>query len=74
MYIILSCNKCFSYFFARQLTEIRIFKQQSDFFIHEITSIYYEHLVPIERRLEALNEGGFNTFRLSTLMQRRVKI
>ena len=33
---------------------------------HKVRIVQKLHLVPIERRLEALYEGGFNTFRLST--------
>ncbi len=33
---------------------------------HKVRIVQKLHLVPIERRLEALHEGGFNTFRLST--------
>ena len=33
---------------------------------HKVRIVQKLHLVPIERRLEALQEGGFNTFRLST--------
>jgi len=35
--------------------------------LHKVRIVQKLNLVPIERRLEALNEGGFNTFRLSTL-------
>lgn len=34
--------------------------------LHKVRIVQKLHLVPIERRLEALYEGGFNTFRLST--------
>lgn len=34
--------------------------------LHKVRVVQKLHLVPIERRLEALNEGGFNTFRLNT--------
>ncbi|GHU98084.1 tyrosine phenol-lyase [Bacteroidia bacterium] len=34
--------------------------------LHKVRVVQKLHLVPIERRLEALNEGGYNTFRLST--------
>ena len=34
--------------------------------LHKVRVVQKLHLVPIERRLEALHEGGFNTFRLST--------
>lgn len=34
--------------------------------LHKVRIVQKLHLVPIERRLEALREGGFNTFRLST--------
>lgn len=34
--------------------------------LHKVRVVQKLHLVPIERRLEALYEGGFNTFRLST--------
>ena len=35
--------------------------------LHKVRVVQKLHLVPIERRLEALKEGGFNTFRLNTL-------
>ena len=35
--------------------------------LHKVRIVQNVHLVPIERRMEALKEGGFNTFRLSTL-------
>ena len=34
--------------------------------LHKVRVVQKLYLVPIERRLEALQEGGFNTFRLST--------
>ena len=34
--------------------------------LHKVRMVQKLHLVPIERRLEALHEGGFNTFRLKT--------
>jgi tryptophanase len=34
--------------------------------LHKVRIVQKLHLVPIERRLEALREGGFNTFRLNT--------
>jgi len=34
--------------------------------LHKVRVVQKLHLVPIERRLEALHEGGFNTFRLDT--------
>jgi len=34
--------------------------------LHKVRIVQKLNLVPIERRLEALYEGGFNTFRLST--------
>ncbi|MCD7973094.1 MAG: tryptophanase [Candidatus Azobacteroides sp.] len=34
--------------------------------LHKVRIVQKLHLVPIERRLEALNEAGYNTFRLST--------
>ena len=34
--------------------------------LHKVRVVQKLHLVPIERRLEALYEGGFNTFRLDT--------
>ena len=34
--------------------------------LHKVRVVQKLHLVPIERRLEALKEGGFNTFRLTT--------
>lgn len=35
--------------------------------LHKARIVQKLHLVPIERRLEALYEGGFNTFQLSTM-------
>jgi len=34
--------------------------------LHKVRIVQKLHLVPIERRLEALQEGGYNTFRLNT--------
>jgi len=34
--------------------------------LHKVRVVQKLHLVPIERRLKALEEGGFNTFRLTT--------
>ncbi len=34
--------------------------------LHKVRIVQKLHLVPIERRLEALKEGGFNTFQLNT--------
>ena len=34
--------------------------------LHKVRVVQKLNLVPIERRLDALKEGGFNTFRLST--------
>lgn len=34
--------------------------------LHKVRVVQKLHLVPIERRLEALNEAGYNTFRLDT--------
>lgn len=34
--------------------------------LHKVRIVQKLHLVPIERRLQALNEGGYNTFQLST--------
>ena len=34
--------------------------------LHKVRVVQKLNLVPIERRLEALREGGFNTFRLTT--------
>lgn len=34
--------------------------------LHKVRVVQKLHLVPIERRLEALKEGGYNTFRLNT--------
>lgn len=35
--------------------------------LHKVRIVQKLHLVPIERRLEALREGGYNTFQLNTL-------
>lgn len=34
--------------------------------LHKVRVVQKLHLVPIERRLQALEEGGFNTFKLNT--------
>ncbi|MCL1973186.1 MAG: tryptophanase, partial [Bacteroidetes bacterium] len=34
--------------------------------LHKVRIVQKLHLVPIERRLAALYEGGFNTFQLKT--------
>ena len=34
--------------------------------LHKVRIVQKLHLVPIERRLTALYEGGFNTFQLNT--------
>ena len=34
--------------------------------LHKVRVVQKLHLVPIERRLQALEEGGYNTFRLTT--------
>lgn len=34
--------------------------------MHKVRVVQKLHLVPIERRIEAMKEAGFNTFRLST--------
>ncbi|MDR0509912.1 MAG: tryptophanase [Rikenellaceae bacterium] len=34
--------------------------------LHKVRVVQKLHLAPVERRLEALKEGGYNTFRLST--------
>ena len=34
--------------------------------LHKVRVVQKLHLVPIERRLKALEEGGYNTFRLTT--------
>lgn len=34
--------------------------------LHKVRVVQKLHLVPIERRLQALQEGGFNTFKLNT--------
>ena len=34
--------------------------------LHKVRVVQKLHLVPINRRLDAINEAGFNTFRLST--------
>ena len=35
--------------------------------LHKVRVVQKLHLVPNERRLDAIKEAGFNTFRLSTL-------
>ena len=34
--------------------------------LHKVRVVQKLHLVPVERRLEAAREAGFNTFQLST--------
>ncbi|MCD7931786.1 MAG: hypothetical protein LUH15_10735 [Tannerellaceae bacterium] len=34
--------------------------------LHKVRIVQKLHLVPIERRLNAIEDAGFNTFRLST--------
>ena len=49
------------------MNEIKFYNGQSiPLELHKVRVVQKLHLVPIERRLEALQEGGFNTFRLST--------
>lgn len=46
---------------------IKFYKEESiPLELHKVRIVQKLHLVPIERRLEALKEGGFNTFRLNT--------
>lgn len=47
--------------------KIKFYKgEQIPLELHKVRVVQKLHLVPIERRLEALKEGGFNTFRLNT--------
>ncbi|MFA5209798.1 MAG: tryptophanase, partial [Proteiniphilum sp.] len=49
------------------MNEIKFYQGESiPLELHKVRVVQKLHLVPIERRLEALNEGGFNTFRLNT--------
>ena len=52
---------------ANDSTNIKFYKEESiPLELHKVRVVQKLHLVPIERRLEALFEGGFNTFRLNT--------
>ena len=49
------------------MNEIKFYSGESiPLELHKVRIVQKLHLVPIERRLEALQEGGFNTFRLNT--------
>ncbi len=49
------------------MQEIKFYKGESiPLELHKVRVVQKLHLVPIERRLEALYEAGFNTFRLNT--------
>lgn len=49
------------------MAEIKFYNgQKIPLELHKARIVQKLHLVPIERRLEALYEGGFNTFRLNT--------
>ncbi|MCE5206581.1 MAG: tryptophanase [Porphyromonadaceae bacterium] len=49
------------------MNEIKFFSGENiPLELHKVRVVQKLYLVPIERRLEALQEGGFNTFRLST--------
>ncbi|MDR0467269.1 MAG: tryptophanase [Campylobacteraceae bacterium] len=52
---------------ANDSTNIKFYKEENiPLELHKVRVVQKLHLVPIERRLEALFEGGFNTFRLNT--------
>ena len=49
------------------MQEIKFYKGENiPLELHKVRVVQKLHLVPIERRLEALQEGGYNTFRLNT--------
>ena len=49
------------------MSEIKFYSgENTPLELHKVRIVQKLNLVPIERRLEALKEGGFNTFRLST--------
>ncbi|MDR0954973.1 MAG: tryptophanase [Rikenellaceae bacterium] len=49
------------------MEEIKFFLGESyPLELHKVRVVQKLHLVPIERRLDALKEGGFNTFKLQT--------
>jgi tryptophanase len=51
----------------KEATKIKFYKGENiPLELHKVRVVQKLHLVPIERRLAALHEGGFNTFRLST--------
>jgi tryptophanase len=50
-----------------QKTEVKFYSGETlPLELHKVRIVQKLHLVPIERRLEALKEGGFNTFQLNT--------
>lgn len=55
------------YFYLITMQEIKFYSGENiPLELHKTRIVQKLHLVPIERRLEALYEGGFNTFQLST--------
>ena len=53
--------------FSNIMQEIKFYSGENiPLELHKVRIVQKLNLVPIERRLEALYEGGFNTFRLST--------
>jgi tyrosine phenol-lyase len=48
-------------------TEVKFYSgEEIPLELHKVRIVQKLHLVPIERRLEALTEGGYNTFQLNT--------
>lgn len=49
------------------MTKVKFYKGEDlPLELHKVRVVQKLHLVPIERRLDAMKEAGFNTFRLST--------
>ena len=49
------------------MTEVKFYKGESiPLELHKVRVVQKLHLVPIERRMEAIRDAGFNTFQLST--------
>lgn len=55
------------YITTKAMTKVKFYKGDDlPLELHKVRVVQKLHLVPIERRLDAIKEAGFNTFRLST--------
>ncbi len=55
------------YIITKAMTKVKFYKGDDlPLELHKVRVVQKLHLVPIERRLDAIKEAGFNTFRLST--------